>query len=104
GETFPLFLLECFQAGIPVIATDIGEIPRIVGRGNGRASGVLVSHQLNVEVMTKAFATHVGELIRNNKKYEVMKKMAVKAAAQFSVSELANYYQEVFQNCLEGQA
>ena len=30
GETFPLFLLECFQAGLPVITTDIGEIPRIM--------------------------------------------------------------------------
>ena len=28
GETFPLFLFKYFQAGLPVITTDIGEIPQ----------------------------------------------------------------------------
>ena len=37
GETFPLFLLEAFAAGLPVVSTDIGEIAHIMGNEASQA-------------------------------------------------------------------
>ena len=42
GETFPLFLLECFESGLPVATTDIGEIPRIMAGVLEQAPGLLL--------------------------------------------------------------
>jgi glycosyltransferase involved in cell wall biosynthesis len=32
GESFPRFLLECFQASVPAVATDLGAIPQLYSR------------------------------------------------------------------------
>ena len=41
GESLPLVLIEMMAKGLPLIATQIGEIPDIVGTGDG-AAGLLV--------------------------------------------------------------
>ena len=35
GESFPLVLIECLQAGRPMMATALGEIPRMLDAGDG---------------------------------------------------------------------
>jgi O-antigen biosynthesis protein len=41
GESFPLVLIECLQAGRPMIASAIGEIPRMLAAPDGRLAGDL---------------------------------------------------------------
>jgi glycosyltransferase involved in cell wall biosynthesis len=41
GESFPLVLIECLQAGRPMIASAIGEIPRMLAAPEGRLAGDL---------------------------------------------------------------
>jgi glycosyltransferase involved in cell wall biosynthesis len=41
GESFPLVLIECLQAGRPMIASAIGEIPRMLAAPDGTLAGGL---------------------------------------------------------------
>jgi glycosyltransferase involved in cell wall biosynthesis len=43
GESFPLALIQAMQIGLPIISTDIGEIPKMIIEGEA-ASGLLVPY------------------------------------------------------------
>lgn len=96
GETFPMFLLECFQAGRPVVATDIGEIPSIVGKDARTRAGVLVSHQAPRADIVYAVAGAIAGLAQNATRYEAMCANARRASADFSMERLAQSYIELF--------
>lgn len=42
GESFPLCIIQAMQVGLPIIATDIGEIKTMTA-ANGEAAGVIIS-------------------------------------------------------------
>jgi glycosyltransferase involved in cell wall biosynthesis len=44
GESYPLILIQAMQEGLPIIATDIGEIKNIIIDPNGEAAGILVEN------------------------------------------------------------
>jgi glycosyltransferase involved in cell wall biosynthesis len=44
GESFPLSLIQALQNGLPIIATDVGEIRRMLVRGR-RSAGILLPSQ-----------------------------------------------------------
>ncbi|WP_156507807.1 glycosyltransferase, partial [Halioglobus sp. HI00S01] len=35
GESFPLVIIECLQTGVPYLATDLGEISRMLDSSQG---------------------------------------------------------------------
>ena len=72
GETFPLFMLECFQAGLPVVGTDIGEIPRIFGASMAERPGILLAHQLPAEALLAQAIEALGGIIGSEAIYDVM--------------------------------
>lgn len=68
GESFPLVLIECLQAGRPMIASAIGEIPRMLATPDGALAGdlqPLADWQIPVEDLAAriaAFATDPARL------------------------------------------
>jgi glycosyltransferase involved in cell wall biosynthesis len=104
GETFPLFLLECFSAGLPVISTDIGEIPRILQRVDGLTPGLAMDHRQSPSGLREAFAKELALVMRNERTYDDLVGGAKAAAARFSMSELVSLYESVFREALSAQA
>lgn len=96
GETFPLFLVECFQAGKPVVATDIGEIPTILGSDIKERAGILVPHQAERADIVYAVAGAIAGLVQNPLRYEKMSANAREASSRFSMERLAQTYIELF--------
>jgi glycosyltransferase involved in cell wall biosynthesis len=96
GETFPLFVVECFQAGKPVVATDIGEIPNILGNEAMTRAGVLVSHDASRVDLVYAMAEAIAELLRNPARYERMRGNAIEASSRFSMTRLAQIHNVLF--------
>ncbi|WP_315835701.1 glycoside hydrolase family 99-like domain-containing protein [Bradyrhizobium prioriisuperbiae] len=96
GETFPLFLVECFQAGKPVVATDIGEIPTILGDDAGKRAGILVPHEASRIDLVYAVAEAVAGLLKDPTRYERMRTNAIEASSRFSMLRLAETYKSLF--------
>ena len=100
GETFPLFMLEAFAAGLPVISTDIGEIGHIMGEAGANSPGVVVSHELERDIIVKEMVRELSQLVQN---YDVLQKMQDNARAtsnRFSIEQLGNLYIDEFR-CLQ---
>lgn len=64
GESFPLVLIECLQAGRPMLATALGEIPRMLDAGDGRLAGAtfgMMNGGLDIEAMAALVARYASE-------------------------------------------
>ena len=94
GESFPLFLLECFQAGLPVIASTIGEIPQLL---QGDMAELLVAHDIGPDTMRAAMTQLALALADNPARYARMQRAAHEANARYSIDRLADFYVETFQ-------
>jgi len=64
GESFPLVLIECLQAGRPMIATALGEIPRMLDAGDGRPAGATLALRdgaIDVEALAALIARFASD-------------------------------------------
>ncbi|MEN8133753.1 MAG: glycoside hydrolase family 99-like domain-containing protein, partial [Pseudomonadota bacterium] len=94
GESFPLFVLECLQTGLPVVATDIGEIPNIV-MIEGEMAGCVVSRNQSDEALIDEMVQALIELVTDENNMILAKQRAGKAAARFSMDKLVEFYLDV---------
>ena len=89
GESFPLCLIEAFQAGTPAIATAIGEIPAMIGAKD--AAGLLVEEARNtprfIEALTDAMAQMLDAPTRAR-----LAAGAVRAGATYRMDEITQRY------------
>jgi glycosyltransferase involved in cell wall biosynthesis len=63
GESMPLVLLEMMALGKPVVATDVGEIPDMVGYGEAAAGLLVPLHEGRLD--TAAFTEAIQNLVNN---------------------------------------
>lgn len=94
GETFPMFLMESFAAGLPVVATDIGEIPRIMGTGEVRP-GALVSHRLPSSATAEEMARIIATYVDDEDAFRRLQRLTSDVSARFSIKKLASLYTDV---------
>jgi glycosyltransferase involved in cell wall biosynthesis len=96
GETFPLFLLECFGPGLPVVSTDIGEIGYIMGERKEAWPGVLVSHRQDAAAVAKGMAEAIGGIIDDPALLRRMRENALQTSDRFSMDALVALYEQAF--------
>lgn len=96
GETFPLFLLECFQEGLPAVSTDIGEIPYIMGEPADQRPGAMVKFNQDAAQIESDMVATVGEIIDNKRLYAAWRKNALKVSKKFSLERLVDFYLSAF--------
>ena len=95
GESCPLTLIDCLLAGKPVIASNIGEIPRML-ESAGTISGVLFPLDSNGEIPVPQVADIIAQCATNEVYYENMKKAVPAAAAKFKPEVMRNKYEQVY--------
>jgi len=100
GESFPLFILECLQSGLPVVATDIGEIPNMV-MIEGEMAGCVVSGNQSDEALVDEMVQALVELATDENTMMLAKQRAGKAAARFSMDRLVDFYLDVMSNYIK---
>ncbi len=89
-EGFPMALLEAASHGLPIIATDVGEVRNIVRDGiNGR----LVPPQNST-----ALADAILGVIRSPESLLVMGKKSLEIVEEFSIEKAATSYIEFFES------
>ena len=95
GESFPLVVIECFMAGRPMVATDIGETRAMIAPPDAEPAGYcfpLKDGAVDIEGMAHAIASLAGqtELHRRNCR------AAEDLASRFEMPNVIEGYREVF--------
>ncbi len=96
GESFPRFLLECFQAGVPALSTDIGAAAELFGPDPDEAPGALVPHEASQPAITRMMTDHARRALTEPGLHAAWAARAAQAAARFDVARLVEHYEQVF--------
>lgn len=92
GESFPLFVLECLQGGLPVIASDAGDIPQIMNAIKGEAPGFVVPRSLDHDAMANEMAKAAAKIIMGRGGLARFKEQALRLAQHFSINKVTDLY------------
>lgn len=97
GESLPLVLLEMMAKGLPLVATEIGEIPWIIGKGE-EAAGLLVP-LANSGVDEEALYAAILHLIINPEERYTKKAASRKRfETWFTIEKMVDSYLDVYQS------
>jgi glycosyltransferase involved in cell wall biosynthesis len=90
-EALPLAVLEGMAAGLPVVATNVGDLPMIVKEGE---TGMLVNPDDECE-----FANAIFELLIDTNKARELGLRGRKLAEGFSVTAMVGAYESLYEQC-----
>lgn len=85
GETYPMFLVEALSAGLPVLSTNIGEIPNILGVGDD-AAGLLFQCDQARESLVSQMTTELSTLLGDRDCLLRFQQNALRRSKSFMVS------------------
>lgn len=89
-EGFPFLLLEAMQAGLPIIATQVGGIPEAVGD-----AAILVKPENPV-----ALATAIDDLLANNEKMHQLSQKALERSKLFTEDKMFAETEQIYKKML----
>ena len=96
GESLPSSVMEYLSCGIPVIATDIGEIKKMVTTDNGLLAGHIIAlHETgkpNVEELAGVMLAYVN----SQNEIDEKSRLAANAFHKFDIVECVNAYESFF--------
>lgn len=102
GESLPMFLLEAFSAGVPAIATDLGEIARLFGQEEKQKPGAVFAGSLPSDELAAAMARMVLKAIEDPKLLERWRRNARAVVQRFDINRLVDLYETTFRQILGG--
>jgi glycosyltransferase involved in cell wall biosynthesis len=95
GESLPTVIVEYMLCGVPVVASDIGEIPAMMRAPDGDLAGILVPHADRarlIDELTAAMALMAADPeLRQHKG-----KVAVEAARKFDMAACVGAYTKLY--------
>jgi glycosyltransferase involved in cell wall biosynthesis len=95
GESFPMFILECFRAGLPVVSTDVGDIRRMLTTDGGFA-GAVIPGDLRGGDQADAFVRRLTALRDDPFEYERARSCARLADRRYTAKNLGDLYENLF--------
>ncbi len=101
GESFPLVIIECLQTGTPFIATDLGEISRMLDSDEGMAGGVVPLAGDDIDIA--ALAREITKFAGDSGAFTAARDAVACAVAKFDPAVLARRHDEVYRGALQPQ-
>lgn len=101
GESFPLSLIQAFQAGVPCIATDVGEIKRMTKIGS-REAGLIFQPTDDTEVFVDELSQTMEKILDESSRAE-LREAASRLGKSFDINELASEYLKEYLSLIEGR-
>ncbi|MEP5567943.1 MAG: glycosyltransferase [Halioglobus sp.] len=99
GESFPLVIIECLQSGIPLLASDLGEVSRMLEGPNGMAGAVFPLAGDKVDV--PAFRDTILSIVNDESVRQSMDDAVPAAAAKFDPELLGRKHGEVYRSIVD---
>ena len=99
GESFPMVIIECLQAGRPMLASSLGDIPYMVSGPEGPA-GVLVALD-GAEIDIALWAEKIAHLALDKLACEELQSRVLSAAKKFDPAVMTKKYDEVYRAVLD---
>ena len=90
-ECAPLGIIEMYNAGVPVVATDTGDIAEMLRCGDEQA-GILVPLTETGQVPVSQAARAISEMVLNTEQYEKFRENARKKALEYQMAHIASQY------------
>jgi len=94
GESFPLVIIECLQAGKPFLANDLGEIRRMLASENGTAGAVVGLKRNAVDI--DALAQIIARMATDKTYYGAMLEAVGEVVRKFDPALLATEHDKVY--------
>lgn len=94
GESFPLVLIDCLTTGRPVLASAIGEIPRMLQTPQGDAGVVFDLN--NWQIPIESLARLISDLANDGVRYKQLCRCVPYAASKFDPEQMASDYEKVY--------
>jgi glycosyltransferase involved in cell wall biosynthesis len=98
GESSPLVLIECLQAGRPMLASNIGEIGRMLQGKEGLAGELFDLQGWTISVQT--VGALIVELAEDRERYQKLLNRVPDAVAKFDSLVMLESYEAVYQRCM----
>lgn len=92
-EQFGRMLVEAFASGVPVVGSDSGEIPRVIGE-----AGVVLP-----EADVKAWTQELKNFLSQPDAYRKFKELGLKRVDKYSAATIAEQYKAFYQKVAKGQ-
>jgi glycosyltransferase involved in cell wall biosynthesis len=99
GESFPLTLIEALQAEIPIVASDMGEIPKIV-QNDDEPVGIVVAACDDDDTFLVDIIIAMSEMLRPEK-YAEFKTNTCTAKERYSMPELISKYEAIYNSVVD---
>ena len=96
GESFPLFVLECFAAGVPVIATDVGSIRQMMTTTTGAIAGAIVPASPDRTRIAADMTDALEPLLADSSALDAARGNAAERQRTYSVPRMIDTYLSVF--------
>lgn len=97
GESYPIVLIEALVSGIPVVASNIGEIKAMMTSEENDISGSVIDLK-NWKINEDIWCNEILKLIQDKDYYNSKKEIVQKVAKKFSPQKISAEYEEVFLN------
>lgn len=94
-ECAPLGIIEMYHAGVPVVATDTGDICQMMQYGDGQ-TGIIVRLTKEGSVPVQEAAEAICKMVQQPAVYETCKNNAIKKAHEFSMEHVLEQYMDCY--------
>ena len=96
GESYPLIVVQALQEGLPVVATDIGEIGAMVTDEDGGRAGILLPNLRDSAAYFAALEAAMEEMTDPGRR-AVARAVAGRLAARYDLDRLAGDYAAIYE-------
>jgi glycosyltransferase involved in cell wall biosynthesis len=91
GESYPLILIQAMQEGLPIIATDTGEIKNIIIGDNEEAAGILVENTEDTIKFINDFEKAMHKMLDASTRSR-FQQSAIKMGEKHNIQNVADQY------------
>lgn len=102
GESFPLVVLEALACGKPVVTTDVGQIPEIIGRGQDSAG--IVTPLVNGRPDVDALASALVSLTDPQRRARLAESALRRYADHYTIGTMVARYDSLYRACIDRRA